>query len=71
MFFPIFTQDLISVVRVYGYSYHYQSYTFLAGIVVGETGREPYSCGPSQRFPVDGNREGDQYKPTMIRQLFH
>ena len=24
MFFPIFTQDLISVVRVYGYSYHYQ-----------------------------------------------
>lgn len=58
MFFPIFTQDLISVVRVYGYSYHYQSYTFLAGIIVGETGREPYPCGPSQRFPVDGNREG-------------
>ena len=29
--FPYLTQDLISVVRVYGYSYHYQSYTFLAG----------------------------------------
>ena len=66
MFFPIFTQDLISVVRVYGYSYHYQSYTFLAGIVVGETGREPYSCGPSQRFPVDGNREGGQSMKSFV-----